>query len=213
MNITKRALVLGAGALTLSVAAVPFSFNAPKAQAATTPYTCSKTISLYNPYNSAADGYFVLGLGWQESKDANGTPEARIYNSTSIVVYNYANNGTTPVAFEQAVWDSTSAGIFQITDAAQTAPADNNIITGGELLGIRVNADGTSDDTYPGVYNWRNTFHKNWGWRQYLAYAGTNVEPEIRIALSSGDGKIHETTKIYVHARGDGTCGNLSRQF
>jgi hypothetical protein len=171
--------------------------------------TCLAHSQMHNPYDSGRSSvYLQMWIGWEESRDANGTPEARIKNSTSIVMHNNANNGTTGVFFGDAHWLQPSYIIYQHTTRAYDPPATFNVVKGGQQLGITVKADGNADTTKPAVGYWINESHQYWGFRQFLAYApNAGAYPQLNTYLARSDGSFTTLSEYRIYA--DGACGDL----
>lgn len=172
--------------------------------------TCQGHTQMDNPYTGKSSVYLQMYVAWQESKDALGTPDARINNTTAIVLHNESNRGTTPVFFNNATWNSPAAGNYQIVEnLVGWYSGSRAIVKGGQQVGMQVLADGNVNP-YVGTNDelWKNSFHYGWGFRQFLAYAPhANAFPRLYAVLSKGDGTGDQSSDIRIYA--DGNCGDL----
>lgn len=173
---------------------------------ASTVYICSSGANLKDPVTNTLSRDTWIGVGWDESADSNGSPDARIHSGSAPLVVH--NDKTTTIYWSAAQWENAGGLLYQWTRWYYNQTVLNSVSPNGGILAMGVQADGNAT---PQGNVWYNQEHHAFGFETYVAYTQTSAPVVDAFLWGSGsNASKYSHTEVWIEATNSSPCGVLA---
>lgn len=173
-------------------------------------YLCSKATNLKNPLSNKLDKHVYIAVGWEESADSHGNPDARINTGTSLIVH---NEKSYIIFWSAAQYENAYSGyLYDWTHWKYVLTYLNMVAANGGSLGMRVRTlDGLVDENKPRTGTWETVESHKQAMRTWIAWTGSS-QPMLDITLwgSGSNSNKSSLTEVFIDPTNAKPCGKLS---